>query len=138
MGYIRNIGDGPYFYQWQRLIIYPERDRKIMLLLNYENHLTDGRHNNEPKPLPRICTVNGRRFINVRGNRGNGAIEDHKHKSHVTPYGCRYNRPVDNAGLSQPTCEYAFPIRRAALQHPAFLRRGRKDRKIKADSYAVD
>ena len=30
------------FYQWQRLIIYPERDRKIMLLLNYENHLTDG------------------------------------------------------------------------------------------------
>ena len=42
MGYIRNIGDGPYFYQWQRLIIYPERDRKIMLLLNYENHLTDG------------------------------------------------------------------------------------------------
>lgn len=41
MGYIRNLGDGPYFYQWQRQVIYPERDRKIMLLLNYENHLTD-------------------------------------------------------------------------------------------------
>lgn len=41
MGYIRNIGDGPYFYQWQRQIIYPEQDRQIMLLLNYENHLTD-------------------------------------------------------------------------------------------------
>ena len=41
MGYIRNLGDGPYFYQWQREVIYPERDRKIMLLLNYENHLTD-------------------------------------------------------------------------------------------------
>lgn len=41
MGYIRNLGDGPYFYQWQRMIIYPEKDRKIMLLLNYENHLTD-------------------------------------------------------------------------------------------------
>lgn len=41
MGYIRNLGDGPYFYQWQRQVIYPEKDRKIMLLLNYENHLTD-------------------------------------------------------------------------------------------------
>lgn len=41
MGYIRNLGDGPYFYQWQRRVIYPEKDRKIMLLLNYENHLTD-------------------------------------------------------------------------------------------------
>lgn len=41
MGYIRNLGDGPYFYQWQRMVIYPEKDRKILLLLNYENHLTD-------------------------------------------------------------------------------------------------
>ncbi len=41
MGYIRNLEDGPYFYQWQRQVIYPEKDRKIMLLLNYENHLTD-------------------------------------------------------------------------------------------------
>ena len=41
MGYIRNLGDGPYFYQWQRQVIYPEKDRKILLLLNYENHLTD-------------------------------------------------------------------------------------------------
>ncbi len=41
MGYVRNLGDGPYFYQWQRLVIYPEKDRKILLLLNEENHLTD-------------------------------------------------------------------------------------------------
>lgn len=41
MGYIRNLGDGPYFYQWQRDVIYPPQDRKIMLLMNYENHLTD-------------------------------------------------------------------------------------------------
>lgn len=41
MGYVRNVGDGPYFYQWQRLIIYPEKDRKILLLLNEENHMTD-------------------------------------------------------------------------------------------------
>lgn len=41
MGYVRNVDDGPYFYQWQRNVIYPERDRKILLLLNEENHLTD-------------------------------------------------------------------------------------------------
>lgn len=41
MGYVRNLGDGPYFYQWQRLVIYPEKDRKILLLTNEENHLTD-------------------------------------------------------------------------------------------------
>lgn len=41
MGYVRNIGDGPYFYQWQRLVTYPEKDRKILLLLNEENHLTN-------------------------------------------------------------------------------------------------
>lgn len=41
MGYVRNLGDGPYFYQWQRLVIYPRQDRKILLLLNEENHLTN-------------------------------------------------------------------------------------------------
>lgn len=41
MGYVRNLGDGPYFYQWQRLVIYQEKDRKILLLLNEENHMTD-------------------------------------------------------------------------------------------------
>lgn len=41
MGYVRNIGDGPYYYQWQRQVIYPEKDRNILLLLNEENHLTD-------------------------------------------------------------------------------------------------
>lgn len=41
MGYVRNMDDGPYFYQWQRTVIYPEKDRKILLLLNEENHLTN-------------------------------------------------------------------------------------------------
>ena len=41
MGYIRNLGDGPYFYHWQRKVIYPKKDQKIMLLLNFENHMTD-------------------------------------------------------------------------------------------------
>ncbi|MDO5521846.1 MAG: glycosyl hydrolase 115 family protein, partial [bacterium] len=41
MSYLRNLGDGPHFYKWQREFLYPEEDRKIMLLLNYENHLTD-------------------------------------------------------------------------------------------------
>lgn len=41
MGCIRNIGDGPYFYKWQRKILYSEVDRKVMLLTNTENHLTD-------------------------------------------------------------------------------------------------
>lgn len=41
MGYVRNLSDGPYFYEWQRMVIYPERDRKILLLTNEENHLTD-------------------------------------------------------------------------------------------------
>lgn len=41
MGYVRNVDDGPYFYQWQRKVIYSERDSRILLLLNEENHLTD-------------------------------------------------------------------------------------------------
>ena len=41
MGYIRNLGDGPYFYQWQREVFYSEKDRRILLLLNEENHMTD-------------------------------------------------------------------------------------------------
>ena len=41
MGYVRNLGDGPYFYQWQREIIYSEEDRRVILLTNEENHMTD-------------------------------------------------------------------------------------------------
>jgi len=41
MGYIRNIGEGPYFYHWQREYLYPKEDRRVMLITNMENHLTD-------------------------------------------------------------------------------------------------
>lgn len=41
MGYVRNIGEGPHFYSWQREFLYAEEDRKIVLLTNQENHLTD-------------------------------------------------------------------------------------------------
>ena len=41
MGYVRMWGDGPHFYGWQRDTIYAEKDRRILLLLNEENHLTD-------------------------------------------------------------------------------------------------
>ncbi len=41
MGYIRNIGDGPDFYKWQREAIYSENDRKVVLITNMENHMSD-------------------------------------------------------------------------------------------------
>lgn len=41
MGYIRNIGDGPYFYHWQRDYLYSKTDRKVILVTNFENHMTD-------------------------------------------------------------------------------------------------
>ena len=41
MGYIRNIGDGPDFYKWQREVTYSENDRKVVLITNMENHMTD-------------------------------------------------------------------------------------------------
>lgn len=41
MGYVRSFGDGPYFYEWQRLVLYPPEDRKVMLILNEEKRLTD-------------------------------------------------------------------------------------------------
>jgi hypothetical protein len=41
MSYLRNLGDGPHFYQWQREFLYAEEDRRVMLVLNMENHLTD-------------------------------------------------------------------------------------------------
>ena len=41
MSYLRTMGDGPHFYQWQRDFIYSRQESKIMTLLNLENHLTD-------------------------------------------------------------------------------------------------
>jgi len=39
MGVLRNYGDGPHFYQWQRQFIDAPEDASIMLILNMENHL---------------------------------------------------------------------------------------------------
>lgn len=41
MSDVRNLGDGPHFFEWQREFLYPEEDRRVMLILNYEKHLTD-------------------------------------------------------------------------------------------------
>ena len=41
MSYVRNLGDGPHYYQWQRDFLYAEEDRRVMLVMNMENHLTD-------------------------------------------------------------------------------------------------
>lgn len=41
MGHIRNMGDGPHFYQWQREFLYKEEDKKVVLITNMENHLID-------------------------------------------------------------------------------------------------
>lgn len=39
MGVLRNNGDGPHFYQWQRRFLDAPEDAQIMLILNMENHL---------------------------------------------------------------------------------------------------
>ena len=41
MGVLRNYGDGPHFYQWQRRFIDSPEDAGIMLILNMENHLNN-------------------------------------------------------------------------------------------------
>lgn len=41
MSYVRALGDGPHYYQWQREFLYAEEDRRVMLIMNMENHLTD-------------------------------------------------------------------------------------------------
>lgn len=41
MAYVRNIGDGPSYYKWQREYLYEEEDKRVVLLTNTENHLTD-------------------------------------------------------------------------------------------------
>lgn len=41
MSYVRNLGDGPHFYLWQREFLYSEEDRRVVLVCNMENHLKD-------------------------------------------------------------------------------------------------
>lgn len=41
MSYVRVIGDGPGFYLWQREVTYAPEDRRVVLLTNLENHMTD-------------------------------------------------------------------------------------------------
>jgi hypothetical protein len=41
MSFLRNMGEGPHFFEWQREFLYAEEDRRVMLVLNMENHLTD-------------------------------------------------------------------------------------------------
>lgn len=41
MSYVRALGDGPHYYEWQRDYLYSEEDRRVMLIMNMENHLRD-------------------------------------------------------------------------------------------------
>ncbi|MGN0773358.1 MAG: glycosyl hydrolase 115 family protein [Candidatus Ventricola sp.] len=41
MGVLRNHGDGPHFYQWQRRFLDAPEDAGVMLILNMENHLNN-------------------------------------------------------------------------------------------------
>ncbi len=41
MSYLRALGDGPHYYAWQRDYLYSESDRRVMLVMNMENHLTN-------------------------------------------------------------------------------------------------
>lgn len=41
MAWLRTLDDGPHFYEWQREFLYSEEDRRVMLILNMENHRTD-------------------------------------------------------------------------------------------------
>ena len=41
MGVLRNHGDGPHFYEWQRRFLDALEDADVMLILNMENHLNN-------------------------------------------------------------------------------------------------
>lgn len=41
MGYLRCLGDGPYFNSWKRDFTYPRDEQKVFVLTNMENHETD-------------------------------------------------------------------------------------------------
>lgn len=41
MGCLRNQGTGPYFYTWQRQVLYTPAQARVVLITNMENHLDD-------------------------------------------------------------------------------------------------
>jgi hypothetical protein len=41
MSFLRNLGEGPHFYMWQREIQESKEDQKVALLLNTKNHVDD-------------------------------------------------------------------------------------------------
>lgn len=41
MSCVRVVGDGPHFYHWQREVMYSAEDRRVVLITNMENHMTD-------------------------------------------------------------------------------------------------
>lgn len=41
MSYLRIVADSPYFYKWQREFLYSEDDRRVVLITNMENHISD-------------------------------------------------------------------------------------------------
>ncbi len=41
MSYVRNLGEGPDYHEWQRELTYSEENRRVMLILMTENHLPD-------------------------------------------------------------------------------------------------
>lgn len=41
MSYLRNEGEGPHFYQWQRDFTYSKSEQRVLVLLIDHNHLTD-------------------------------------------------------------------------------------------------
>jgi hypothetical protein len=40
MEYIRTFDDSPGYFKWQRYFAYPEKDRNVVLLTNWEKHMT--------------------------------------------------------------------------------------------------
>ena len=40
MEWVRIIGDGPGFWRWQRDLTYPEEDRNVVLITNYEKRMS--------------------------------------------------------------------------------------------------
>lgn len=39
--YIRVLGDGPSFYEWEKLYLYPESEKNVVLITNFKKPLTD-------------------------------------------------------------------------------------------------
>ncbi len=57
MSYIRNLGDGPHFYEWQSEFMDSEEDQRIKLILNMDNHLKDLELYELMKADEAFCTV---------------------------------------------------------------------------------